>query len=86
MSTCEAGGDGWHPGEGVVADRTDRVIESLLSQNLTKFRIRELDEAIYLAANVGSDPVVRKYRERVIRYGPFKAERPGVYRVTEVGK
>jgi hypothetical protein len=70
--TIESLGGPWMEGSGVVVRRTNKTIAALLQQDFERFGVDQLTDAIRAIANVESDDTVRKYRERVIDYGPFE--------------
>jgi hypothetical protein len=83
MTRFEDFGGPWMQGSGQVVDRTNYVIAALLQQEFTRFRTGTLDNAIEEFADVHSDQSIEKYRERVIRHGPFDRAAPGQFRIVE---
>ena len=65
----------WMGGGGVVAERTNAVIntlvESMNEQGAYTVTMSALDDVIRKVADVGGEDTLEAYRRRVGRYGPF---------------
>lgn len=69
----------WYDSTGIVADRTNIIINGLLSwaenDGVEKITRTNVEDAVRSLTPVDSDNTVDKYIRRVIQHGPFVGER-----------
>lgn len=84
MSEAESDGI-WMDG-GIVAERTNivinRLIASMREQDAYRISKSGLDDVIRKVVGVSGDDTLRQYRENVVEHGPFTA-RLGQYTLKE---
>lgn len=70
------GGREWMPGGGVVADRTNELIEAVIrlmhEQGAYQLQPHTLDDIAERVLPVGSEKTLEEYRRRALEHGPFE--------------